>query len=919
MKRERRTGRRLQVEKETPFVLRLSRTEPDQPSELQVLDISKGGLRLLLPDMACPSFKPGQQLRDCTLVSPQGSESPVRVLTVVECMEERRGTEVRLQSDDEATRASLWLAMERLRTKDSGSPHRQKLLEKDEVPSVPLRGVYTEDARLERLAFAREMTGTDLSHMETTNLVASKLTGNIENFFGGVEIPVGLGGPLLFNGQKAKGFIYAPFATTEGALVASASRGATCMSRSGGVITRVLAQRMMRVPLFVLDNIDGVLLFASWIRDHVEELRREVRKVSKHANLVSVKPHILGNMVHVNFVYETGDAAGQNMVTACTWHACQWLMKQMRHFDLINFKTFGIDSNMSGDKKVNYHSFIAGRGIRVEAECHLHRTALREVLKVSPEDLVRGHHFTMSGGLQIGMIGYNMNIANVLAAIFAATGQDIASVHESAIGHFDMQPADEGVYVSMQLPSLIVGTMGGGTHLPHQKELLEMMGCAGSGKVFRLAEIIAGFCLALDLSTLAAGVSGQFATAHERLGRSRPVEWFTQRDLTPAFFEKGLRRVSGDEALAVTAVAPVEDAALGTSIITDMSNRKVKKLLGLLPMELRYRTGSGEEGTRQVLVKIKPVDEEVILMGTRMAGMCNAMLAQAYNRFKHHLGAVNCHVKEHGIYSQTDPRFTSHFPVIYDAHADPKREAFVLVMELLRDVVLMDTENDPGSWSSSAIEAAIRGAADFHSVWLGREEELTRQPWLGPVMTAKQMTEMLPLWEALGVHAHEEFPEWLTHDNLTYHRTLVNTVPRWWEDLERLPRTLIHNDFNLRNICMRETDGGLRLCAFDWELATLHIPQHDIAELLCWVLPPECDKKEYEHYIELHRRALMEAANTDLDPRMWRRGFRVSLYDLTVNRMALYVLAHTFRHYPFLPRVIDTVRHLLRLETELDL
>jgi NADP-dependent 3-hydroxy-3-methylglutaryl-CoA reductase len=920
MKRERRTGRRVQVEKETPFVLRFSKAEAEpEQTELQVLDISKGGLRLLLPDAACPSFKTGLQLRDCTLVSPQGTESPVHTLTVVECMEERWGTEVRLQSDDDATRASLWLAMERLRTKDSGSPHRQKLLGKDEVPSVPLRGVYTEEARNERLAFAREMTGATLEHMESTNLVASKLTGNIENFFGGVEIPVGLGGPLLFNGQKAKGFIYAPFATTEGALVASASRGATCMSRSGGVITRVLAQRMMRVPLFVLDNIDGVLLFVSWIRDHVDELRREVRKVSKHANLVSVKPHILGNMVHVNFVYETGDAAGQNMVTACTWHACQWLMRQMKHFELINFTTFGIDSNMSGDKKVNYHSFIAGRGIRVEAECHLHRTALREVLKVSPEDLVRGHHFTMSGGLQIGMIGYNMNIANVLAAIFAATGQDIASVHESAIGHFDMQPADEGVYVSMQLPSLIVGTMGGGTHLPHQKELLEMMGCAGSGKVFRLAEIIAGYCLALDLSTLAAGVSGQFATAHERLGRSRPVQWFTEKDLTPAFFQKGLRKVIGDEGLAVTAVEPVEDASLGTSIITDMSNRKVKKLLGLLPLQLRYRAGSGGEDTRQVLVKVKPIDEEVILMGTRMAGMCNAMLAQAYNKFKRHLGAVNCHVKEHGIYSQTDRRFTDHFPVIYDAHADPMREAFVLVMELLRDVVLMDTENDPGSWDSAAIEAAVRGAAEFHSVWLGREEELTKQPWLGPVMTARQMAEMLPLWEALGVHAHEEFPEWLTLDNLTYHRELVNTVPRWWEDLERLPRTLIHNDFNLRNICMRETDGGLRLCAFDWELATLHVPQHDIAELLCWVLTPECDKKEYEHYVELHRRALMEAADTELDPRMWRRGFRVSLYDLTVNRMALYVLAHTFRHYPFMQRVINTLRRLLQLETELAL
>jgi len=907
---------------DTPFVLRF--TNEGEPVEAQVLDMSKGGLRILVEAERGPRC--GDHLEEASLLSPLGTECALQ-LNVVECIDLAQGKRtLRLQTEDEASRASLWLAMERLRTKDATSPHRMHLLAKDEVPSVPGRGVYTEDARLERLGFARELSGTALAHLQGTNLVASKLTGNIENFFGGVEIPVGLAGPLLFHGQKAKGFILAPFATTEGALVASASRGATAMSRSGGVITRVLAQRMMRVPLFVLDNIDGVLLFASWIRDHVDELRREVRAVSQHANLVSVTPHILGNMVHVNFVYETGDAAGQNMVTACTWRACQWLMKQMKHFDQIRFKTFGIDSNMSGDKKVNFHSFIAGRGIRVEAECHLHKQALREVLKVTPEELVRGHHFTMSGGLQIGMIGYNMNIANVLAAMFAATGQDIASVHESAIGHFDIQPADDGLYASMQLPALIVGTMGGGTHLPQQKELLELMGCAGSGKVFRLAEIIAGFCLALDLSTLAAGASGQFATAHERLGRSRPVNWFKREDLTPAFFEPGLRRALGDAEAAVSAVEPLKDARLGTSIITDMSNRKVQKLLGLLPMRLRYRGGDGAEGSREVLVKVKPIDDEVILMGTRMAGMCNAMLAQAYNRFKRHLGAVGCHLKEHGVYSQTDPRLTDHVPRLYEAHVDPSREAYVLVLELLgagggadNDVLLLDSENEPERWGRKEIEVALTGAAALHSIWYGREEELIAQPWLGPVMSARQMSEMIPLWEALGVHAHEEFPEWLTQENLTLHRELVNTVPRWWLDVERQPRTLIHNDFNLRNICLRRTGDGLKLCVFDWELATLHLPQHDLAELLCWVLSPGVEKDEVDHYVEHHRRELERATGQEINPVMWRRGFRVSLYDLTINRMALYVLAHTFRHYPFMQRVVDTLRRLMHLETELAL
>jgi hydroxymethylglutaryl-CoA reductase (NADPH) len=918
MKWERRSGKRLRFEEERPFTLRFQLGT--RTVEAEVLDLSKAGLKIQLPD-SDGELAPSTVLERCTLVSPLGIESPVHAVTVVECLDELPdvGRAARLRTDDDASRASLWLAMERLRTRDAERPHETRLLDKREVPAVPGRGIYTEEARLERLEFARRISGVSLDRMEHTNLIASKLTGNIENFFGGVEIPVGLAGPLLFFGQRAKGFIVAPFATTEGALVASASRGATAISRSGGAVTRVLAQRMMRVPLFVLDNIDGVFLFVSWIRDHVDELRREVRKVSQHAHLAAVTPHVLGNMVHVSFVYETGDAAGQNMVTACTWHAIQWLMRQMKHFDQIKFKTFGIDSNMSGDKKVNFHSFIAGRGIRVEAECHLHETVLKEVLKVTPEELVRGHHFTLSGSLQIGMIGYNMNIANVLAAIFAATGQDIASVHESALGHFDMQLADDGVYASMQLPSLIVGTMGGGTHLPQQQELLQLMGCSGSGKVFRLAEIIAGFCLALDLSTLAAGVSGQFATAHERLGRSRPVKWFTLGDLTPEFFQPGVRRALGDDQASVTAVEAIEDARLGTSIITDLSSRKVQKLLGLLPMRLRLRTGAGGEGERDVLVKVKPLDDEVTLMGTRMAGMCNAMLAQAYNKYKQHLGGVGCHLKEHGIYQQTDPRFTDHMPLVYETYANPEREAYVVVLELLRDVVLIDSENDPGSWGRAEIEAVLRGAARFHSVWYGREQELLKQPWLGPVMTAEQMTEMIPLWEALGVHAHEEFPEWLTQENLALHRELVNTIPRWWLDVEHLPRTLIHNDFNLRNICLRETDGGLRLCAFDWELATLHVPQHDLAELLCWALSPNAEMDEIDHYVEFHRRALEQETGQEIDEELWRRGYKVSLYDLIVNRMALYVLAHTFRHYPFMQRVVDTLRRLIQLETNLDI
>jgi hydroxymethylglutaryl-CoA reductase len=146
------------------------------------------------------------------------------------------------------------------------------------------------------------------------------------------------------------------------------------------------------------------------------------------------------------------------------------------------------------------------------------------------------------------MIGHNVNVANVVAGAFIATGQDVACVHESSLAQLTMQAGPSGLHVSMTPPSLIVGTVGGGTHLPRQQELLELMGCAGSGGVDRLAEIITGFCLALDLSTLAAVTGGQFAAAHERMGRNRPAIPFSEADLAPQFFQPGLRRALGDEA-----------------------------------------------------------------------------------------------------------------------------------------------------------------------------------------------------------------------------------------------------------------------------------------------------------------------------------------------------------------------------------
>ncbi|MGB2248804.1 MAG: hydroxymethylglutaryl-CoA reductase [Alcanivorax sediminis] len=423
--------------------------------------------------------------------------------------------------DCEESRARLWQFARLVHTQTVlGEPCQT---DPQALPKIPGRGLYSEEARQERLAFAREVTGASLQGIAETSFDPRKLVSNIEGLIGSVEIPLGIAGPLYVTGKHASGYYYAPLATSEGALVASATRGATAMSRSGGVRARVLEQRMLRVPMFQLQDLSQALFFADWIADHSEEIADQTARYSNYARLRQVRPQVIGRAVHVHFVYETGDAAGQNMTTTCTWQACQWIMSHMQQHHGLQFENFLVESNLSNDKKVTYQSFLNGRGIRVLAETVITARDCEQVLKVTPQQLVRAFHNLQSGGIAAGMVGSNINVANIVAAMFTATGQDIACVHESAIAHLNMEVTDQGdLYATMTLPSLVIGTVGGGTNLPQQREALELMQCAGPGNAHKLAEIIASFCLALDLSTLSAIACDQFARAHEKLGRNRP-------------------------------------------------------------------------------------------------------------------------------------------------------------------------------------------------------------------------------------------------------------------------------------------------------------------------------------------------------------------------------------------------------------
>ncbi len=813
-----------------------------------------------------------------------------------------------------ASRAVLWDLRDRLgnaRVAAEGASN-------SEHPGTPPdQGHFSELARQRRLGWIREHTGAELPSLDEVSVDPTQLKGNIENLVGTVEVPVGLAGPLLFRGEHAQGYITAPLATTEGALVASASRGAKAVTRGGGVATRVLKQRMHRAPLYQFRDVVQAQRFVRWVADHLDGVREQIGLVSRHARLVRVEPMQAGRVVHLLFSYETGDAAGQNMTTACTWRACQWINAEIALVPRLEIEAFYVEGNASGDKKLSQLSLTETRGTRVTAECRLDGATVREVLKTTPDAMLSMNRWAAVGGLMSGMTGYSINVANTVAAMFTATGQDIACVHESGSGIFTIEPRGDGLYAMLVLPALVVGTVGGGTGLPHQRDYLELLGCAGADRAPRLAEIIAGFALALDLSTLAAVSGGQFADAHQRLGRNRPVEWFTAKDLTPPFFQPLLATTLERPQLEVagaTRLDPFEHA----SILSELGAQAAReKLVGIVPVSLQLGGDDGPEHL-DVVVKAKALDDEVILGSNRIASLCGGRLAESYSRYRDWTGFKGCHLRELALCRAPVPPLREVMPRVYGVHEDPEREAYVIVMEALGDqVTLKDTADDVSGWTREHVDAALKGIAGVHAHWLGREQELLAEPWLGPVRDAAKMGELTELWVAVAEHNATEFPHWIDELDLMRGKRMLATCAEWFAELEAMPRTLVHNDFNPRNIALRRD--GLKLVAYDWELATLHVPQRDLAELLAFVLPPDAEPAVVDHHVEVHRLALEQAAGASLDPERWRRGYHLALADFIFTRLGLYLMAHTQRSQPFLDRVVPTTRRLLEIETQRDI
>jgi len=376
------------------------------------------------------------------------------------------------------------------------------------------------DAIRVRRAFIEQETGTTLENLGIFSIDIDRVVKrNCENMIGTVQVPVGIAGPVLVDGEYANGSYYLPLATTEGALVASVNRGCSAITQAGGAQVRILHDGMTRAPVFAADNVVHARHVADWVAIHHDELRAAAESTTSHGRMTGVTTYIAGTSVFVRIEFDTKDAMGMNMVTIASAKVAE-LIAQGTGARLI-----ALSGNMCTDKKPAAINGIMGRGRSVVAGIALSHDSISQILKTDAKCLFEvNYRKNLVGSARAGSMGFNAHAANIVAAMFIACGQDAAHAIDGSTCITTVDLTESGVYVSVTLPSLPVGTVGGGTGLETQQECLRIIGVAGGGNppgtnARKLAEIIGAGVLAGEISLLGALAAQHLARAHQQLGR----------------------------------------------------------------------------------------------------------------------------------------------------------------------------------------------------------------------------------------------------------------------------------------------------------------------------------------------------------------------------------------------------------------
>jgi hydroxymethylglutaryl-CoA reductase (NADPH) len=378
---------------------------------------------------------------------------------------------------------------------------------------------YTHEAAASRREFVTQKTGAELEHVGSYSFDPELVQGNVEHFTGVAQVPLGIAGPLLVDGEHAQGEFYVPMATAEGTLVASYNRGMKLLREAGGVKTTILDDRMQRAPAFLFPSAREARDFGGWLKEHFDEIKQAAEATTKSGKLIEIEQYSASRMLYTRFDYTTGDAAGQNLTGKATAAACAWIVANYEP----GIERFFLESNFATDKKSSQVNMLHTRGKRVVAEATIPDALFKDVMNSGSELMYRARQVSNLGGFMSGVNNNGAHSANGITAVFIATGQDVANVAESSAAFVYTELRDNGdYYYSVTIPSLIVATYGGGTALATQRECLELLGCYGKDNVRKFTEIVAATVLCGELSLGSAIVAEEWVNAHDLLGRNRP-------------------------------------------------------------------------------------------------------------------------------------------------------------------------------------------------------------------------------------------------------------------------------------------------------------------------------------------------------------------------------------------------------------
>jgi len=408
-----------------------------------------------------------------------------------------------------------------------------------------------------RRQWLAERTGQRLSPCQLDPPAA--LQGLSENQVGYVALPLSVAGPLEIRGDFARGTFYVPLCALEGSLVLSVTRGCYLTALCGGVETQHVKQELSRCPVFIFETLDDARCGTHWLESRFDEIKGVAESTTRYGRLLRIETRPIHNRVIAEFVYDTADAAGQNMVTLATDKACRFIQEQLSEQFAVEYL---LESNLSGDKNPAYKSLLHGRGHSVIASCLLRGREVQRVLHASVDQLARRAIEMQLGSQLAGVQGCNLHVANALSAIYLATGQDIACVVENSAGIVTYEQVGDDLRVSLTMPSLTVGVVGGATRLRQQRQNLELLACTELGGAKKLAEIICATALCLEISLAGAVVAHEFAASHARYGRPTRVPAEAATVVDTSFVQDAPRTAQtaapGFDMAATDAPVPVE-------------------------------------------------------------------------------------------------------------------------------------------------------------------------------------------------------------------------------------------------------------------------------------------------------------------------------------------------------------------------